>query len=910
MKSLMKLPLQKILDFLFGYDFFISYSHDDGDEYPNSLFKTLSEKYNYKVFLDTKEYKAGVDLQLATKRRVRMSKYLLLICKTNALKSEWVYKEALVCNSSNCEPIILDFNDTYKNIDDSNKLKQTFKNYLYVSEKKEKSPSTNTVLKLIDSFKGAKQEKKRTNILSLLIAVFVSISIFAIIQWNNSIKQTQNANHQLGVAYLEKAEQLISDKQYLNAAILAGMTIGNDYRNPIKGYKNSILLKKKSEQISRALEIIFNSARFRPIRRSSKLSIKNFKVLDNSKSKNNELLIYGDSIGLIDKKKGELTKTFNVPFVINSALWVSKDSICLNDTIGNFYIFSLSEGNIKKLKLQQSFNDVNLFNSDIINENIAFIYDSKVQILNLADQKVHVKLEVPGSSMLHYLDEENILIAHINEFGQDSVSILHNNEITHYSNYFDAFIRPQFSGGLYPSIISIEHSPNMDNIAFGCNDGTIRLYELNLMDNGEYKIVNEQVLWSSKSNGLFEDICFDNSGYSIAGVTEEGWLIQWHTYTGVVLNQMKAHSGIVKKVSFDDLGANIVTISEDGFIKKWSAFGYSNNIDFDCEISSIQTLNKKGKIFVFGETGEIYLLDGNNIDFRIDTIEHESYEGVYASYANPNQDLILAPIEYNNLLMINSNSKKIFKYEISKFDEIMNLIWQSDTTFLVCGISDTGDIFSNYRVTGDTIEEIGFFTSNIESLLYANQIQNNTMVTIVDSTVYKYDIDKNKYIDSTSISSDATCLSISHNGKYIALGFEDGLVEVHSYNNMNNLISTYALESSNEITSLVFSENDNLLAIGSYILGDIYKYSNIIYTEHGTEYARYHGLFVSEFGNNASINFYGNNDELVITALYGDLYVWRNNLIDYSKISQDYKIDDNSMDIIGNIDNPNNSFIY
>ena len=61
--------LRRAVDYVLGYDFFISYAHDDGTAYPEALCESLEKaKDRYRVFLDTKVYVAGDDLSRATKR--------------------------------------------------------------------------------------------------------------------------------------------------------------------------------------------------------------------------------------------------------------------------------------------------------------------------------------------------------------------------------------------------------------------------------------------------------------------------------------------------------------------------------------------------------------------------------------------------------------------------------------------------------------------------------------------------------------------------------------------------------------------------------------------------------------------------------------------------------------------------
>ena len=55
-----KQALQNISDSLFGYDFFISYSHADGEAYGKQLAAELRH-LGYSVFLDADVYTAGTD---------------------------------------------------------------------------------------------------------------------------------------------------------------------------------------------------------------------------------------------------------------------------------------------------------------------------------------------------------------------------------------------------------------------------------------------------------------------------------------------------------------------------------------------------------------------------------------------------------------------------------------------------------------------------------------------------------------------------------------------------------------------------------------------------------------------------------------------------------------------------------
>ena len=98
--------IRRLGDLLFGYDFFVSYAHADGEDYPRALADRLQEK-GFRVFLDSRVYVAGDDLRLATRRRIRMSKYLLVVVRPHALESFWVLTELQRCLESGRIPIAI-----------------------------------------------------------------------------------------------------------------------------------------------------------------------------------------------------------------------------------------------------------------------------------------------------------------------------------------------------------------------------------------------------------------------------------------------------------------------------------------------------------------------------------------------------------------------------------------------------------------------------------------------------------------------------------------------------------------------------------------------------------------------------------------------------------------------------------
>src|SRR5215475_12006375 len=84
--------IARAVDWVFGYDFFISYSHGDGMRLPRRIKERL-EQAGFRVFLDQTEYVAGDDLRRETRRQVVKSRKIVVIGRPAALRSEWVRRE-------------------------------------------------------------------------------------------------------------------------------------------------------------------------------------------------------------------------------------------------------------------------------------------------------------------------------------------------------------------------------------------------------------------------------------------------------------------------------------------------------------------------------------------------------------------------------------------------------------------------------------------------------------------------------------------------------------------------------------------------------------------------------------------------------------------------------------------------
>lgn len=100
-------------DFLYGYDFFVSYRWEDGRDYAVALAQALQHlPEGYSVFLDSSEYAAGDSLSRQGNRAVRKTSRLVLVATTGVADSEHVKRELTVFQSTGRRVLVIDVGDS------------------------------------------------------------------------------------------------------------------------------------------------------------------------------------------------------------------------------------------------------------------------------------------------------------------------------------------------------------------------------------------------------------------------------------------------------------------------------------------------------------------------------------------------------------------------------------------------------------------------------------------------------------------------------------------------------------------------------------------------------------------------------------------------------------------------------
>jgi tetratricopeptide (TPR) repeat protein len=117
-----RIMLRWLLDWIWGYDFFVSYAHADGylieqgrrrSQYVRLLVEKLRD-LKFSVCHDETDYGPGDELDAATLRSVRASTKLLVIARPAAMTSDWVLKEVIVALDARNDVAVIDINRTFQ----------------------------------------------------------------------------------------------------------------------------------------------------------------------------------------------------------------------------------------------------------------------------------------------------------------------------------------------------------------------------------------------------------------------------------------------------------------------------------------------------------------------------------------------------------------------------------------------------------------------------------------------------------------------------------------------------------------------------------------------------------------------------------------------------------------------------
>ena len=183
---------RRLLDLVFGFDFFISYAWADGGHYARDLAHRLSS-LGYEVFLDRSGFSAGDDWTAVGSWALRRTGLLILVATPDALASGPVESELRIFTETGRRVIPVDIAEAMERAPDSAVSKMIPRELLRIREAHsalEAGPTAEAVAAIHRTFDLVRQDKKR---LRAFMAIAMTLAALAIASGVGAILATRNA---------------------------------------------------------------------------------------------------------------------------------------------------------------------------------------------------------------------------------------------------------------------------------------------------------------------------------------------------------------------------------------------------------------------------------------------------------------------------------------------------------------------------------------------------------------------------------------------------------------------------------------------------------------------------------------------------------------------------------------------
>ena len=234
---------QRLLDAVFGFDYFISYRWDDAQAYAAALARALRRR-GFTVFLDRKEMGVGENWMFAVHYALKRTTRLVLIGSPLVHDSKAVEDELRVFTGAGKKIIPISFGGSL----DSEGLSQSplrpylLKTLLRAEEPpdalRKGEPSLEIVRQLTISFHQERQTEKRTRlllmflaVLGLLLAATVGGATWAVRERNRAVQKNIELQHSFSIADFQRAISDLSQNDWESGTAHLTRALSRDAAN-------------------------------------------------------------------------------------------------------------------------------------------------------------------------------------------------------------------------------------------------------------------------------------------------------------------------------------------------------------------------------------------------------------------------------------------------------------------------------------------------------------------------------------------------------------------------------------------------------------------------------------------------------------------------------------------------------
>jgi hypothetical protein len=209
---------QRVADFLFGYDYFISYAWSDGRAYAAALTREL-EGMGFECFLDSEDYAKGDNWRMAGRRAIRKTARLILVGSPGALDSEPVLREFEAFEHTGRLVVPIDFGGSLFPAERTAPLFQHLQpETLAIREASDRlaaGPSLEALKELRASFDLQRQDRKRIRWLVATAVVLAVLLVASVVASAGFVRQLDQARRNLAVAMGNEASRMVQQRRWL-----------------------------------------------------------------------------------------------------------------------------------------------------------------------------------------------------------------------------------------------------------------------------------------------------------------------------------------------------------------------------------------------------------------------------------------------------------------------------------------------------------------------------------------------------------------------------------------------------------------------------------------------------------------------------------------------------------------------
>lgn len=174
--------LEQLQGRVFGYDYFISYSHRDAGTYAVELNRQLALR-GFRCFLDRRRLPPGEPLDSGIRRGIRNARALLLVASPAALESGYVQRELTECLRRGVRIIPIDVGNTIERIQPDHPALAALKEVVRIGESLDhldRGPAPEVLDGLQQAHQFRRESSRRSRFLAAVAAVLLVLLVTAL----------------------------------------------------------------------------------------------------------------------------------------------------------------------------------------------------------------------------------------------------------------------------------------------------------------------------------------------------------------------------------------------------------------------------------------------------------------------------------------------------------------------------------------------------------------------------------------------------------------------------------------------------------------------------------------------------------------------------------------------------------